>query len=342
MAKIYLHIGMNKTGSSAIQSYMHKNRPVLKNIGVLWPETGLGRDGQGEGYHYGLSSALGFAGGRAEPADASERQALRDALDEEIAAAGARSVVLSSEFFVLRRDHEPLASFFEGLDVHVVVYLRRHDTWWPSLFAQAIKTSANPPWQRNFRSYQQLQAKNRGQYFVFGELLDAMADLFGQENVSACPYEDGQIEPDLVTHFLKEIGEPQAADLIPPQKDRVNTSLSPRSLSLIDLVQRARIEPVTKGRIIRTIMDEDDGAAGGDLVPAAVRRELAEEHAADYERIAREYLGREDGVLFRDPLPEAQGKDEVGALPFPGAVEFFARHFKRADDPAASGSSASG
>lgn len=327
MAKVFLHIGMNKTGSSAIQTYLHHNRQVLKDTGLLWPETGRDRDGPGAGYHYRLSTALGFGAGPNQAGDADERRALRVALEAEIAASEARTVVISSEYFVLRRNPEMLAEFFDGLDTSVVVYLRRHDAWWPSLFAQAIKTTANPPWRRSFESYHAFHAKRQEQYFEFGPLLDDMAAIFGRDRIIACPYESGQNQPNLVAHFLDRIGVPHLADLVPPAAERVNVALSPRSLSLIDFVQRAQIAPEIRGRIIHTIMQEDEGGAERALVPAPLRRKLALDQAEDYARIARDYLGRPDGVLFHDPLPEGDEGDEAGTLPFPRPVEFFAAHF---------------
>jgi len=322
MAKVFLHIGMNKTGSSAIQSYFLQNKQVLKEAGLLWPDFGLG-----VGHHYGLSTALGFGDRKAEGQDASSRQALRAALDKEIATSGARTVVISSEYFVVRRDLAALAEFFDGLDTQVVVYLRRHDAWWPSLFAQAIKTVPNPPWRRTFRSYYDFHARRHSQYFIFGELLDAMADILGRDRIIVCPYESRQNQPNLMAHFLDQVGEPHLADRAPPSKTRVNAALSVRSLSLIDLVQRANIAPDTKRHIINTIMAEDRGDSMQALVPAPLRRKLAMDQADDYARIARDYLGREDGVLFHDPLPEGKDGDDLGTLPFPRPVEFFAPHF---------------
>ncbi|WP_430450444.1 hypothetical protein [Rhodophyticola sp.] len=216
MAKVFLHIGMNKTGSSAIQSYLHHNRQALKEAGLLWPETGLDMGGPGEGYHYRLSTALGFGAGPREAGDANERRALRKALEAEIAASEARTVVISSEYFVLRRKPDMLAEFFDGLDASVVVYLRRHDAWWPSLFAQAIKTTPKPPWRRSFESYHAFHAQRQSQYFEFGPLLDDMAAIFGRDRIIVCPYEAGQNQPNLVAHFLNRIGVPDLADLVPP------------------------------------------------------------------------------------------------------------------------------
>ncbi|WP_156029484.1 hypothetical protein [Archaeoglobus fulgidus] len=36
--ELYLHIGMHKTGTSAIQKFLWTHGKVLKNLGVLYPE----------------------------------------------------------------------------------------------------------------------------------------------------------------------------------------------------------------------------------------------------------------------------------------------------------------
>jgi hypothetical protein len=324
MPKVILHIGMNKTGSSAIQTYLHSNRARLRDYGLLWPETGLGTKGQGEGYHYGLSTALGFTASRDSAAKAADPGDLRASLDAEIAACNPKTVVISSEFFVLRRPTASLAAFFNGLDTRVVVYLRRHDSWWPSLYAQAIKTANQPPWDRDFVSYRDHVLKLQQQHFRFGDLLEAMADVFGQDRLLVCPYEKQQLKPDLVTSFLHRIDASHISDLVPPDtRQRVNPSLSLHSLSLIDWVQRKAIPPRNKGRIIRAIMAEDTGGSGPALVPDSLRRQLAEDHLADYQQIAETYLNREDGILFRDPLPappETGNSNDTGRLPSPQLI----------------------
>ena len=39
--KLVLHVGIHKTGTSAIQAFCKENRATLAEIGVLYPKTGL-------------------------------------------------------------------------------------------------------------------------------------------------------------------------------------------------------------------------------------------------------------------------------------------------------------
>jgi len=166
--RIILHIGANKTGTSAIQAYFHKNRDALLRQGILWPRTGL----MGHA-HYRLSDVLGF--GRRPGLYVSEEEFAdtRRAFFTEIKKTAPTTVILSSEMFIRRRDMSRLTTFFEGCNLEIVVFLRRHDTWLPSLWSQAIKTVNNPPWGRTFESFLEFQFKQKGQFYDFRELVDA-------------------------------------------------------------------------------------------------------------------------------------------------------------------------
>lgn len=328
MPKIYLHIGMNKTGSSVIQSYFHSNRTRLESMGVLWPMTGLGSENSGAGYHYSLSAALGFGPRRDAAFSPEELQDLRRRLDGEIAKSEPETVIMSSEFFVLNRSMDLVRRFFDGIDLNIIVYLRRHDVWWRSLYMQAVKTTARPPWNRSFKGYYEFQNKKRNQHLNFAPFLKIWADAFGHDRIHVRPFEEGQNNPDLVSHFLGVVGRPDVIDNIPPPKIRINEALAPRSLSLIDMVQRSDIDQTLKNCIIRIIATEDRGDDGTELVPIVMQRQLVEENINEYEWVARGFLNRPDGQLFYAPLPaKAEGSDDI-TLPPPKIVEFFARHFQ--------------
>lgn len=328
MPKVFLHIGMNKAGSSAIQSYFHSNRLRLKARDLLWPSTGLGAPGNGEGCHYDLSGKLGF-GAKADIGSDDDLRDLRNQLDAEIDSANPETVVMSSEFFVLNRDASLVRRFFEDLNPYIVVFLRRHDKWWASLYAQAIKTTPNPPWNRSFKGFYEFQKKTRRQYVEFAPFIRVWADIFGQDRVLVCPYEEDQNSPDLVLQFLEAIGRPELGETIKPSKNRVNEKLTSHSLSLIDAVQRSSVDEPMKDLIISQIVKADDqNGKSLPLVPPFMDRELVEENLEDYRWIAQTFLNRPDGQLFHAPPPELTEKPSNITLPQPRYIEFFANHFR--------------
>ena len=198
--KLYLHIGINKTGTSAIQRYLSSHRAELVRESVLYPVTG--RAGEA---HYGLSRALGFAHGK-PPVNAQELERLRSALLEEMRASDAQSVILSSEDFVLRGDIARVREFLSAFDCRIVVYLRRHDHWWLSSYNQAVKMVANPPWEPGINAYLQFCRKRKSARASHRELLERWAEVFGVPAICVRPYEAAQNEGGVVADFLRTTG----------------------------------------------------------------------------------------------------------------------------------------
>jgi hypothetical protein len=123
--RIFLHIGMSKAGSSAIQQALVSNADALAKSGICYPETGR-RWGNA---HYKLLRDL-RNGGLGET--------LTGALQE---ARSKESVVLSCEGFWLIQDEtlKDLHRAFEKYEVHIFFYLRRPSDYAASSYRQSIK-----------------------------------------------------------------------------------------------------------------------------------------------------------------------------------------------------------
>ncbi|MTW22674.1 hypothetical protein [Allochromatium palmeri] len=312
MSKIFLHIGINKTGTSAIQSFFSHYREPLKAQGLLYPQTAC--DGSA---HYPLSQALGFSLGKApsSASTAAQREALRRALDEEIAAAGTPAVLLSSEIFVRPADIKQVHDFFDREDVAILVYLRRHDTWFSALYSQALKTAhktkAAPHWKpEGIDAFVRFQCKRLNIQGHYRHLVDRWAAVFGRKNIIVRPYESCQNAPDIVVDILRSIATEMQVDanaisqLASIRSARRNTSLTPRALQILEVFQRAKLDPGVRAKLIHYALSLPVNEPREFILSPARRLQLIEENAADYEYIAREYMGREDGQLFYDPLPD--------------------------------------
>jgi hypothetical protein len=319
MVRLYLHIGMNKTGTSSIQRYLAHNDHRLLSAGWLYPRTGRSVD-----THYGLSRALGFAHGR--PAvDAAELSRLRAELDREVAESAAGALVLSSEDFVLRGDIAQVRDFLAGFDVRIVVYLRRHDHWWASVYNQAVKMVADPPWERGIQGYIRFARRRQGRQGRYRELLDNWASEFGVTSMRVRPFEAEQNPGGVVADFLRTIECPELAGAATAGAGRVNEALSAEALQLLEVVQRAAIPEELRRRLKERLLElPGDGSAGALLGPG-LRRRLIEEQREDYEYIARTYLARRDGVLFREPEPLPRGAGERAPPPPLDAVAIVSR-----------------
>ena len=324
--RLYLHIGINKTGTSAIQRYLSSHRAELERARVLYPVTG--RAGEA---HYGLSRALGFAHGK--PAvNAQELERLRGALLEEVQTADAEALIVSSEDFVLRGDVARVQEFFSAFDCRVVVYLRRHDHWWLSSYNQAVKMVANPPWEPGINAYLQFCRKRKSARASHRELLERWAAVFGVAAIGVRPYEAAQNEGGVVADFLRTTGLVELAASAAGSVERVNESLAGDVVHILDLVQRAQISPRMRETLKKKLLAERAPAPGAapDPMRPRLRRRLIEENRPDYEYIARTFLGRDDGVLFREPEP--RGDEAWEASPLPDKVAVVGRILNLLDD----------
>lgn len=315
---LILHIGMNKTGTTALQKFFNKNRGELARQGLLYPQTGC----LGEAHH-DLSAALDF---RYQPhpdptAQQQKRSSLKAALKAEIARTRPRVVVISSEFFTLPNDPGVARAFFEDWDTRILVYLRRHDTWWESAYAQATRSVPNPPWDSGPDAFIDWHRRGAAHFGNYRALLDRWTVAFGKDQIIVRPYEKQQNQPDLLTDFLTAAGAAQALKSIEHSMQSVNPSLPPRAVLLADLFQRLAIKPEAKQRLVTHALSLHLPGPHPPLLSPSARRSLVDEQLDNYCYIAQEYIGRADSQLFYDPLPDPGMPWEPNTLTPKQAVE---------------------
>lgn len=298
--RLFLHIGMNKAGSSAIQRTLAAHENTLCSAGVLYPRTGR----SGSEAHHLLSHVLGFSQGKPPRVRSpSQLEDLGPKLAQECASGGCHSVILSSEVFTNRGDIGRVKDFLAGWDVRIVVYLRRHDHWWASCYSQGVRMTPNPPWPPGFDGYiaWQRARPHKGDY---RRLLQDWAEVFGAERLLVRPYEREQNQPSIVADLLRTIGFPELAVAVGAGVNEFNVSPGEREIALIDALQHARLSQPVRKRLISAIAARPGQLKGGGFIAPAERLRMVEDNLDTYAFIARTYMGRPDGVLFREALPD--------------------------------------
>jgi hypothetical protein len=127
-----IHIGPQKTGSTAIQAAMHTLRPVLREHGVLYPGPGA-RPREAADVGLGFGRTDGRTHKTMEPWDDLLRQ-VRDP--------GHRRVCISLEAFGRATDEQIKRIIHElgGERPHVLMAARRYDSLMPSQWQQRVKS----------------------------------------------------------------------------------------------------------------------------------------------------------------------------------------------------------
>jgi hypothetical protein len=282
MKRVILHIGRQKTGTTAIQQFLYANRSLLKSHDIHYPQFGI----RGFGHHEigGPLSRIHSPKYRRSHSDVVAT--LRCGLLEEIQDNGSL-IVMSSESFQ-NCDPGLVRQLLTGYEVEVVVYLREQVGFLASAYAQKVQASdysgsleefcqANmfpdyqrfiEPWNNEFSSRVSVKIYDRNE-LVKG---DVVADFC--ESFLRIPSE--------VVNELRTKNDPNPTltqDLL-EFKLRVNQqcSLSPENAELL-----------FKGLAELSITD----TSGKISVPAGLIDGIARHYDKSNRRVARKYFNRE-------------------------------------------------
>ncbi|MEL7463573.1 MAG: hypothetical protein AAFN79_05875 [Pseudomonadota bacterium] len=219
--RLVIHIGMHKTGSSAIQHFLSRNRLALRACGVLYPAS-IGADGRRQPKHNALFTAISHEAdhGAAHPMLGPSR-ALVEQLRERIERTGANMAIISAEGFSGEKPDfaAALAPLGEAFDVKVLVFLRRPDEWLTSFHRQMIMS-------REIRETRALpafaEASSTRLHMDYPRILSWWAEVFGGTAMTIARY-DAE-DPDLVGRFLTLARAPKALRLVRVSRARRNLS----------------------------------------------------------------------------------------------------------------------
>lgn len=127
--KFLLHVGLNKTGTSSLQTMLAANRSVLENSGWVYPDFECTYHA-----HHKLAYALSPQKNLGLKGNWEERLAKLTADDS-------KRYLFSSELFFRVADPEVVARHFPPDQTRIVVYLRNHLGYMASWYAQAVQST---------------------------------------------------------------------------------------------------------------------------------------------------------------------------------------------------------
>lgn len=140
---IYVHVGLPKTGSSAIQSSLMTSEDILAGMDIRYVQAGT-QDFHDNGHHILLMSLLGERGRQIYAAITPERiaQAWDDAL-REIQERPEKHFFISSELFSMEMympaELERLRDAFADYEVRIIMMLRDPGDFLNSVYAQRVR-----------------------------------------------------------------------------------------------------------------------------------------------------------------------------------------------------------
>jgi capsular polysaccharide export protein len=302
--RIIVHIGTTKTGTTFLQNLMEQNRPALLRAGVWYPEVGLFWQAKRPHKQAGHSEFT--------PAAVHGRSGLRDHIEAGLAHMGGRvhTIVLSSEaFFLQDRAHE-IASYFDGCNVEMVVYLRRQDEWANAQYCEFVAGGAIGRVDAPLGDWL-AEPKTRAR-LDYRRVIAAWQAHIGRGNIHVRVYEPGQMAGgDLVSDFAATTGLEVLTDLPRPDRDASNGArlAGPH----VELIRSYNARPFPdRAAYFRFIEEVTESVATYRakrglpmpkpwVMPMDVMTEVMAAASEGNAEIARDYLGRDDGLLFHDP-----------------------------------------
>ena len=317
MTTTYVHIGVPKTGSTAIQRFLSDRQGELRNHGLLYPESSL----RGFGHHDLAFLLDGGYPGWAKPQERSLEDLVVDLRSEVSQCTG--DVLLSSEDFYLFPQPERLKGMLDAAGLlknrrpQIIVYVRRQDDVMISWYNQLVKA------QGFAGTFDESVASGRwmGDYDV---QLSRWADVFGAEAMEVRRYERWPTPAALLEDFLS-VTCPSALGLVSEMHGSVNTSLVRDLLELQRIINAMPLSSIEKRSFHHELMalsiDPRWEFRDHPVVDRAKRLSLLDSFAASNDAVSKRWF--DGAVLFDSDQLDGDTADPYPGLDVSTVVEVF-------------------
>jgi len=307
---------MPKTGSTSIQNFLFENREKLLEKGYLYPISGTNPNRPGRYNHYGLATVL------MKNYDPKGHQINKLGIWEnmkiEITMIKPKNVIISSEFFSGQKDFynsdmiDLIKKILQEYETKIIIYIRRQDEFFRSFYCQRVKNFITNT--DNISEFI-LEWKYQANYYSTIEL---WKNSFGIKNIIVRPFEKEQMENgSLIDDFLAAIHLVHNENEFKPIMQ--NISPNGKAIKLIILFDKIiRIRQLLQltnkhwwevaffreymsfriklAKLISWFIP--DFLISEKILSEEDKASIMEEFEESNRKVAQEYLGREDGILF--------------------------------------------
>ncbi|MDA0978149.1 MAG: hypothetical protein O3B72_06310 [Proteobacteria bacterium] len=292
MTKLFLHIGLHKTGSTLIQNFCAANRQLLRERGLVYPQAASRLNG-----HHNLAWSFNIGNPNYSPELGSSEEIVREALAE---TKPGQDLLLSSEDFefVPPPRLKLVLDSASVTDVIIIVYLRRQDAYLESEYAQHVRmdeTRFSGSVQDFYMKYDFMQR------YDYNRLLRPWEQAFGRESLIVRPFERGQFHGgDLLKDFCAQLGMNWSDAFAVPAAGEANVSLSPDVLAVVRELNKLDMEAEHRQQVLHILAHysrQQSCSLLSEDLSCSFRQIFQQSNAL----VAERYLGRTDEPLFNHP-----------------------------------------
>lgn len=279
---LVIHIGSQKTGTTAIQGFLTVNKAKLAEKGVSYISAGRKHIA-----HNPIVRPL---------INGTGLDFLTD-IRAEILSTPAPVQVLSSEMFFQAQIAPILGDALADInrEVKIVAYIRRPDSYAEAMYKQKVKNGRIDPDPMAF-------LKKWGRNLNYKEILDAYSNAFGEGSVSVRPFERDRLKGgDVVDDFMDQLGVEMTDDFMRPDATS-NKTLSRAVSEQLGLVNRhtsfntkVMIREIVRAGVPETIHSND-------VYDLATRREIFDSVREELASIAKDYACGPENLFGDDDL----------------------------------------
>jgi len=299
--KLYLHIGIYKTGTTALQDFFLMNRDVLSEKGVVYPDIGMLNSS-----HNRFGASFYEDQDRTVAIQNLDNKSTKEYVEQIMDLSD--DVLISTELIWHKgNDAYKLECLKNKFDIKVILYLRRQDLYLESAYNQEVKCNES----RDIELFLG-DIMESGLLDYDESTLSKWSRFAGKENLIVRPYEKEQFYGgSIFSDFLYYALNINSIEGFQLPSDYPNPRFSNNALEFKRLInQQDLVDYSLKEKLIPYLLDfsvkEDPDSyhpfAGQGLLSIGKRHEIIQKYARSNHQIACYYLGRQDGRLFYSPV----------------------------------------
>ena len=258
--RMWIHIGLHKTGTTYLQNILFANRQWLEDCGFYLPLSGLARN---KSKHDDASAGHAQLTRWLKRPESERFVEIERALMAELEATRCSNVLLTSETFSAPHNRRIIDTirqkFAAGFNIRIIVYLRRQDHWVESFYKEILGWAG----RRETRSLEQFVADEGAELLDYRKRLNPWIKAFGATSVIVKSYEDASAGNGLLTDFLDTLeitASSRPADFTRP----INHSIDPGWVDLLRAMNGIEsLDKATKAAITKTLVNASSEKAHG-------------------------------------------------------------------------------
>lgn len=298
LPELYIHVGAGKTGSTAIQEFLFLNEKRLDKEGISVSDIGKEYFGSAI-FHHTLAGQIGF--------DINTKKELIS-LWNKILRTEKEITLITSEIFHSLVNHKNgieyflwIKRLFSKFKVNIIYYIRREDEWLQSAYIEWVKLGNVSNGERISDIVKKKRVSLPEQVLVF-------AKIFGKDSIIVRPFEKEQLYGgNIFSDFLNIFGVELSDDYVLPEKNS-NPSITSDALEFKRLYNTVCENRQEAKMLMKPLLSYSE-LVDSNSTKIFTKKNLLSKEERDYilepllplySKIAKEFLNRDDGILFYD------------------------------------------